>query len=147
MRFFDWLRSVLFRAPVPHNPTSDWTGYGFLGVVGESQYQPALQQIAHRGRICEATLMPEPENPFDRNAVVVKIQGEVVGYLPRSYARKYQRRLVTLTEPHRCPAKLIGGTRDKPSFGVLIDQREVERMHSPKRQRKKRTIDPNEQPF
>jgi hypothetical protein len=147
MSFFGWLRSLVSRPRAQRSSPADWSGYGYLGVVGESQYQSALQQIARRGRLCEATLIPEPENPFDANAVVVKIQGEVVGYLPRSHARRYQRRLVTLTEPHRCPAKLIGGTRDKPSFVVLIDQREVERMPSPKRQRKKRTIDPNEQPF
>lgn len=131
----------------PKEQRTEWNGYGFLGVVGESQYQPALKRIAEVGLECEATLTPEPDNPFDGNAVVVKIRGEVVGYLPRSHARRYQRRLLALSEPCRCPAKLIGGTRDKPSFGVLLDHREVERMPAPKRPRTKRTVDPTDQPF
>ena len=108
-------------------------GWGALGAVGESQYQPALKRVAETGRICWATLVPEPENPFDPSAVVVKIQGEIVAYLSRNDARRYFRRLRTLETPIEVPAKLIGGTRDKPSFGVLLDCRRVEELPSPKR--------------
>lgn len=46
------------------------------------------------------------------------------------------------------PAKLIGGTRDKPNFRVLLDCREVEHMPSPKPVRKKKqVVDPTDQPF
>ena len=31
-------------------------------------------------------------------------------------------------QPLEVPAKLIGGTRGKPSFGVLLDCREAEQM-------------------
>jgi hypothetical protein len=147
-RMFATTRAPEQRRPTARQPT-DWSGYGFLGVVGESQYQPALLGVAKRGRFCEAALIPEPDNPFDVNAVVVQINGATVGYLPRSHARRYQRRLLTLAQPIRCPAKLIGGTHDKPSFGVLLDHREVERMPTPKRPRKKRQerIDPADTPF
>ena len=145
MGLLRWLRTLLSSRAVP--PAADWTGYGYLGVVGESQYQPALREVARRTRVCEATLVAEPDNPFDANAVAVKIEGEVVGYVPRSHARRYQRRLLLLPEPMRCPAKLIGGTRDKPSIGVLLDQRAVERLPAPKRTRKKRTVDPTDTPF
>ena len=150
MNFFRWLLSRLPTGASASRPaalTPDWSGYGYLGAVGESQYQPALKGIARRGRICEATLIPEPDNPWDVNAVVVKIGEQVIGYLPRSHARRYQRRLLTLIEPYRCPAKLIGGTSDKPSFGVLLDTRVLEHMPTPKKPRKKRTVDPTDTPF
>ncbi len=148
MGLFRWLQSLLSDESPQAVDAPAWTGYGYLGVVGESQYQPALQQIARRDRACQATLIPESDNPFDVNAVVVKIENEVVGYLQRSHARKYRSRLLALTQPFCCPAKLIGGTRDKPSFGVLLDHRDLERMAVPKRPRKKPAkIDPKEQPF
>jgi len=130
-------------------PAPTWTdGYGYLGAVGESQYQSALRRVARTGRLCWASLVPEPENPFDSNAVAVRIQDETVGYLCRADARRYQKRLLTLPQPLEVPAKLIGGTWGKPSFGVLLDCREVERMPKPKRQRKTQvTVDPSDQPF
>jgi hypothetical protein len=122
--------------------------HGYLGAVGESQYQPALKRIARTGRLRWATLQPEPDNPFDVNAVAVLIRGEIVGYLTRTDARRYQRRLRALIEPLQVPAKLIGGTRDKPSFGVLLDCREVARLPTPKTVRKKPVkVDPTDQPF
>jgi hypothetical protein len=82
------------------------------------------------------------------NAVAVQIDGLTVGYLCRTDARRYQRRLLTLERPLVVPAKLIGGTDDKPSFGVLLDCREVERMPTPKRTRRKaEAFDAGEQPF
>ncbi len=152
MGMVTWLRSLLSSPAAADAPPASepppWTGYGYLGIKGESQYQPALQRIARSGLICQATLIPEPDNPFDVNAVVVKINNETVGYLSRSDARRYQRRLLALTELHHCPAKLIGGTREKPYFGVLLDCREVEHMPTPKRPRKPRTkFDSKEQPF
>jgi hypothetical protein len=126
-----------------------WAGYGFLAAVGESQYQEALAQVAQDGRLCNATLVPEPKNPFDGNAVVVQIAGATVGYLCRADARRYQRRLLALAAPMQVPAKLIGGTPDKPSFGVLLDHREVEALPAPKRTRAKpqEPVDPTDQPF
>jgi hypothetical protein len=120
-------------------------GWGPLSAVGESQYQPALQRAAQFGRVCWATLLPEPHNPFDGNAVAVQIQGETVGYLSRADARRYQSRLQSLKQPMNVPAKLIGGTSDKPSFGLMLDCRELERM--PKPRRNKVAIDPKDQAF
>ena len=132
------------RAP----PPAFADGWGHLGAVGESFYQPVLQRVARSGRVCWATLVPEPDNPFDGNSVVVQIQGETVGHLTRSDARRYQRRLLTLTTPMQVPAKLIGGERDKPNFGVLLDCRAVEQLPKPKPLRKKKvTVDPTDQPF
>jgi hypothetical protein len=122
--------------------------WGYLGAVGESQYQPTLKRAARQSRLCWACLVPEPDNPFDANAVAVKIQGETVGYLCRADARRYQRRLLALTTAMEVPAKLIGGTFDKPSFGVLLDCRKVEALPKPKPPRRKKLVaDPSDQPF
>jgi hypothetical protein len=132
----------------PPAPT-EMDGVGYLEVVGESHYQDALRLIADKhGRICSARLVPEPDNAFDHNAVMVEIDGHTVGYLSRAEARRYQRRLLPLASPIQVPAKLIGGTRGKPSFGVLLDHREVEALSTPKRTRKRKPeIPPDDQPF
>jgi hypothetical protein len=155
MGVLTWLRSV-FRSSSPRataavtaQPTSVPKfpeGWGALSAVGESQYQPALLRVAKSGRVCWATLKPEPDNPFDPNAV--QVQGETVAYLSRGDARRYQRRLLLLSAPLQVPAKLIGGTRDKPTFGIMLDCREVEKLPKPPTVRKKKiTIDPTDQPF
>src|SRR5262249_29630366 len=69
-------------------------------VVGESFYLDALRAIVARdvassdGRIrkdVQATLVPEPENPYDANAVAVYVSGRKVAHLARAEARRYQR--------------------------------------------------------
>ena len=61
-------------------------------VVGESHYQEALETICGGkteeavDKACWAFLQPEPDNPFDRNAVAVYINGLKVGYLSRDLA-------------------------------------------------------------
>jgi hypothetical protein len=69
--------------------------YG-VDVVGESYYQPALDEIAG-GRTTEgyvvrehlAALVLEPQNPYDKQAIAVQIEGRVVGHLSREDARTY----------------------------------------------------------
>ncbi len=61
-------------------------------VVGESHYQDELNAImgGENVRRREATLVAEPENPHDPNAVQVVIAAMPVGYLKRADASKYQ---------------------------------------------------------
>jgi hypothetical protein len=74
-----------------------------------------------RGLWFEATLVPEPDNPDDPNAVAVRNEsGERVGYLRRSVAKQYQARLAQLGRV-TCPARLRGGTARKPNIGVVLD--------------------------
>lgn len=61
-------------------------------VVGESNYQAALVKITG-GKTkdgheldCVADLVPEPTNRHDRNAIMVQINGHLVGYLCRPHA-------------------------------------------------------------
>jgi len=160
MGLMGWLRSIGFfsaqveraeAADIPvqlSSPPAFPEGWGPVSAVGESQYQHVLRRIAKSGRVCWALLVAEPDNPFDGNAVAVHIQGKTVAYLSRTDAKRYQSRLRTLATPMPVPAKLIGGTRHKPSFGVLLDCRALEAMPKPKTTRRKRpAVDPADQPF
>lgn len=70
-----------------------------LSVVGESHYQSALLSITNSAPgqevafDCIAELVPEPTNPHDPHAVMVRIEGKHVGYLSRQNARKFGPRL------------------------------------------------------
>jgi hypothetical protein len=84
--------------------------------VGVSHYQDALRRIAGPGegpvrRSVEATLAPEPTNPYDENAVMVRVEGELVGYLSREDAVRYGA-AVRLLRDHRlllaCDAMVAG---------------------------------------
>jgi hypothetical protein len=64
-------------------------------VVGESYRQDELDRICggrtETGHVhdCQAQLRPERDNPHDRHAVAVDIDGLHVGYLPRELAGSF----------------------------------------------------------
>ena len=117
-------------------------------VVGESYRQDALRQVAAQAtdgvpfmnalsgrprRIAEeedrlwfrATLVREPENEHDPNAVAVHAEGVgQVGYLGRADAVAYGAVFEALaargSSVASCPAFLIGGERELQTFGVLL---------------------------
>lgn len=105
-----------------------------LDVVGESHYQDALHEICG-GRtsdgadhLCTASLVPEPDNIYDENAVAVVIDGQKVGHLAKPMARGLQPVLLwwhsTKGSPLTCPARIVGGWRrgdDVGNFGVRIE--------------------------
>lgn len=70
----------------------DISGADRIEVVGESYYEDALRRIvagsdmSGGARVCLASLVPDPENPYDRNAVKVVIGDEHVGHLSRDLA-------------------------------------------------------------
>ena len=66
-------------------------GRELVNVAGESHYQDALRAITKgEARLeTDAALIPEPDNPYDPNAIRVEIEGEKVGYLPRDLAPAY----------------------------------------------------------
>ena len=72
----------------------------------------------------EALLYCEDENQFDALAVRVDVHGKTVGYLNRQLARLYRRKLAAAGHGKAtglCRAKVCGGSRDKPSYGVGLD--------------------------
>jgi len=106
-------------------------GHRLVNVAGESHYQEALRELvgpttaAEIAVDTEAVLVPEPSNPHDPNAVMVQIDGKLVGYLPRDDAVAYGPALRELGERGRagaCEAR-IAGRRDgggTPNLGVFL---------------------------
>jgi hypothetical protein len=101
-------------------------GPGFLGVSGESHYQDALKAAKQSKTdfepTFEATLVAEPSNEFDPNAVAVIIApfGKV-GYVPKVAAERFQKIVRAAGRPVHCQARLRGGTSEKPLIGVVLD--------------------------
>ena len=103
-------------------------------VVGESHYQPALEQICG-GRSSEAIekrleaeLRLDNRNPYDAKAVRVVIHNKTVGYLARLHARHYRQALESLGNKGAtviCPAIIAGGGDRGDDytgyFGVRLD--------------------------
>ncbi|NBH01656.1 HIRAN domain-containing protein [Amycolatopsis sp. SID8362] len=117
---------------------------GRLNVVGESHYQEALAVVAG-GRTCGATfdehipvvavLVPEPENPWDENAVRVDVlmgnRSLKVGYLSAGWAEDYQPELLELRAEGAlgtCPARVTGGG-DK-YYGIYLHVARPEELRS-----------------
>ena len=118
------------QAPTPsHKPTEITVtyleGHQPLEVKGESYYQDALWIIVREfGREVPAILQPEPENPYDENAVAVMVSGFLVGHLGRTDAALYQPKIVELMQregrPIAVAGRIFGGEPDKPSLGIWL---------------------------
>lgn len=102
-------------------------------VVGESFHQDALENVcggrcydgvAHH---CDALLELEEHNPYDANAVAVRIDGRTVAYLSRGDAADFRARVAELGLSARsfvCGAVVLGGwdrgRHDRGEFGVKL---------------------------
>lgn len=70
-------------------------GDELVAAVGEASYQDTLRALcgSHRWEEvrCEVTavLVPDPGNRYDPNAVMVQVDGQLVGYLSRGDAIDY----------------------------------------------------------
>lgn len=122
--------------PPQAEPAFDWPSLGKYEaeVVGESHYQPALKAIVgdhgdeSANMPVQALLVPEPDNPYDKQAIKVEINGMKVGHLSRESARTFHRRLAAKNvakQTTRCGAMVTGGWVDKSgqrmSYGVNLD--------------------------
>lgn len=89
-----------------------------IDIVGESNYQHNLARIAgtkteeSKSLQCVATLIPEPNNPKDPNAVRCDIDGLTVGYLNRDAAKRYKR-----THSITVDVQIVGGWKNNKSEG------------------------------
>ena len=104
-------------------------GRDTLEVVGESHYQEVLWRCV--GGITEervrhpivAVLEPERHNRYDSNAIAVKIDWEVVGYLAREDAAAYRPGLQALESRYGNPIGLegviVGGGPRADGLGLL----------------------------
>lgn len=101
----------------------------FLDVVGENRYQRNLTKIAggkkveSARKIVDVIVIPEPNNPFDKNAVRIDINELPVGYLSKNDALRYRERFGQ--QGARCHGVIVGGwdrgNGDTGSFGVRLD--------------------------
>jgi len=133
MGFLDRIRGrtaphVSGAAPA-RSPSAILGGRETLEVVGESQYQDHLWQLAgglqaERIRCAiRAVLEPEPENEHDSNAVRVLIDDGVVGYLSREDALVYGPGLGALIHRHggliALEGAIVGGGKRSAGLGML----------------------------
>lgn len=117
----------LFKASVPAQRAPLRRAVGDLvdvRIVGEASYVPAIAGVFKRyGRSeFEIMLHAQPQNRYDRNAVAVTVDGQLVGYLGRATAEQWQP-MVLAAESEGFAitglASLFGGTDDKPNLGVF----------------------------
>lgn len=94
-----------------------------IRVVGTSHYQDALLELSGRAADEEirvekiAIFVPEPDNPHDPNAIAVRIDGRLVGYLSRDENRRWLD-VVTGNEVG-CEA-MIAGKAGTTGLGVFL---------------------------
>jgi hypothetical protein len=101
-----------------------------VDVVGESHYQPAIRAAcnwkpgADTLFHCMAELVPEPTNPYDRNAIKVTIDGACVGHLSRQDAmtlRPAVREAIKRQGSGICRAVIAGrANSDTDNLGVFL---------------------------
>lgn len=101
-------------------------------VVGESHYQAALERLCG-GRCSDgynietaAVLVANPDNPYDSNAVEVRISDDLVGHLARDVAANVSPVLLKKSPPQSRAvfARITGGwdrgNGDVGYFGVQL---------------------------
>jgi len=107
----------------------------WLDVVGEGRYQSELESLAGgktpdgpRQASHVAILFPESDNPYDANAIAVKIDGIRVGYLSREHAILYRPPVQSAASMGRtiaCLAHFVGGWNrggnDVGSIGIRLN--------------------------
>ncbi len=101
-------------------------------IVGESHYQEQIRAIVHSAKspddVFDARLIPEPDNPYDKNAVRVEIQKRTVGYLSRASAKVYRKAYGEKTA--RCQVRIFGGEYGR-HFGVFLEAPEEPEEQEP----------------
>lgn len=113
-----------------------------METVGESYYQDAFIRICggkcYDGYAlpCTATLVAEPNNPHDRNAIAVYVHSMKVGHLSRNDALRYKPvvdRLMAAGHVGTCEATIVGGwdrgNGDEGHFGIVLDLAVPEHAH------------------
>lgn len=103
-------------------------------IVGESHYQTAIEALAggrtrggSTGKRIAVVLTPEPDNPYDPQAVAVRAGGTTIGYLSRDVAPQFNAALADgAYSSGACEAAIKGGwdrDGDEGSFGVFLNTR------------------------
>jgi len=129
---FEAVKSVMeMRGNYSHsNVDYDPDAKQFVPIVGESNYQEALKTFKGTSKNdvwAYGVLLPEPDNQFDPNAVVLHLITpdnwiEQVGYLPKELAAKVCRPISNHLASQQALVPVLclltGGVDDAPSIGV-----------------------------
>lgn len=116
-------------------PVLSGTGNYRVDVAGESFYEESFAALCGERTIegfrieVRARLTLQDDNPHDKHAVQVTIQGHPVGHLSRDHARAFRRRVrygdLSSHEVFECGALICGGwdhgPEDVGNFGVRLD--------------------------
>jgi hypothetical protein len=106
-----------------------------IDVAGESFYEESFAALCGERTIegvrieLRARLTLQDDNPYDKHAVRVTIQGHPVGHLSRDHARAFRRRVrygaLSQHEVFECAALICGGwdrgDGDVGNYGVRLD--------------------------
>ena len=120
----DWLRRHIARPPLMVVDLTDI--HRIVQVVGESHHQGELfaanggymspeedkDPSLHAEPDSVAELLAEPNNPYDDQAVAVRINGRAVGYLARGDAAIYQPLILKIEGAGHhaiCLSRIVGG--------------------------------------
>lgn len=101
-------------------------------IVGESHYQNALIEIfgtyteSGRSESCQAELVREPKNKFDKNAVRCEIQGKLVGYVNKDEAEDVaahmkKKRITKMTVTANISGGWDRGGKNNGMYGVEVE--------------------------
>ncbi len=116
-------------------PLLPGSGQYRIDVAGESFYRESFLALAGPRTIegvridARAVLALQDNNPYDKHAVRVTIQGYPVGHLSRDDARALRRMVrygpLSVHEVFECMARIVGGwdrgDGDTADFGVRLD--------------------------
>ena len=83
-------------------------------VVGTEYHQDAIDVLAHSGhQLKYASLVREPNNPHDSNAIAVTILGKKVGYISARMAEEYAPLIDTHLRSHEVVADILEFTPEE----------------------------------
>src|SRR6185437_12901080 len=120
-------------------------------VFGASHYQQQLERIAGGRREAavyfrvNAVLSSEPDNPYDANAIQIRINGEKVGYIRRedNVSLRASLNAVGITGDVQCRAEIAGGWNrgegNVGDFGLKLDVTLPVDAHHPRKGKPKPT--------
>ena len=80
--------------PMPQNPTGFPDTYTFK-IAGTSYHQNVLLKYAYTRQERYAVLIPEPQNPYDTNAVAIYVDNELIGHVPKGNCTRVKNILFT----------------------------------------------------
>ena len=129
----DWIDLGDQRGELPEGALPLRASGGGLRLVGESHYREAIAAVAGGRRrqsvklVTWASLVPEPENPYDTNAVGAYIDGHKVGHLSRQDAAAFAPVLARITAAGLTAyarADIFGGwdrgPSDRGDYGITV---------------------------